>query len=130
MYDGALIDGVVRVDYLGRGKSEEGIDGDKDNADGVTMNGTSPLKMMIRGDEERGSNISFPKGGEGSIVRLMDERKIGMANLETPQESVVPSGEIYIRLGYKRGREGIGGEGVGIAWRIRHTMDRLLVCQQ
>ena len=54
-----------------------------------------------------------------------------MANLETSQKSVVPSSEIYIRLGYKGGREGVGGKGVWISWRgIRHTMDRLLVCQQ
>ena len=54
-----------------------------------------------------------------------------MTNLETSQKSVVPSGEIYIRLGYKGGREGVGGERVRISWRrIRHTMDRLLVCQQ
>ena len=37
-----------------------------------------------------------------------------MTDLETPQESVVPSGEVYIRLGYKGGGKGIGGEGVWI----------------
>ena len=72
MYDGALINGVVRVDYLGRGESEEGIDGDKDNADGVTMNGTSPLKVMISTYEEGRSNVSFPERGEGTIVGLMN----------------------------------------------------------
>ena len=61
MYDGALIDGVVRIDYLGRGKPEEGVDGNEDDADGITMNGTPPLKVMIRSDEEGGSDITFPK---------------------------------------------------------------------
>ena len=41
--------------------------------------------------------------------------EIGVADLETPQESVIPSSEIYIRLGYKGRREGIGGERVGVA---------------
>ena len=38
-----------------------------------------------------------------------------MANLETPQESVVPSGEVDVRVGNKGGREGVGGEGVRVA---------------
>ena len=38
-----------------------------------------------------------------------------MANLETSQESVVPSGEIDVRVGNKGRREGVGGEGVWIA---------------
>ena len=54
-----------------------------------------------------------------------------MADLETPQESVIPSSEIYIRVGYKGSRKGIGGKGVWIGLReTRHTMDRRLVCQQ
>ena len=54
-----------------------------------------------------------------------------MADLETSQKSIVPSCKIYIRVGYKGGREGGGGERVGVTWRgIRHTIDRLLVCQQ
>ena len=38
-----------------------------------------------------------------------------MTNLETSQKSIIPSGEIYIRIGYKGGRKGVGGERVGIA---------------
>ena len=72
MYDGALIDGVVRVDYLGGGESEEGIDGNENNANGITMNGTSPLKVMIGAEKKGGSNISFPEGGEGTIIGLMN----------------------------------------------------------
>ena len=54
-----------------------------------------------------------------------------MADLETSQKSVIPSGEIYIRVGYEGSREGLGGKGVGIGLRgIRHTRDRRLVCQQ
>ena len=54
-----------------------------------------------------------------------------MTDLETSQKSVIPSGKIYIRSRYKGGREGVGGERVWIACGgIRHTMDRLLVCQQ
>ena len=44
----------------------------------------------------------------------MDKGEVGMTDLETPQESVIPSSEIYIRLGYKRGGEGIGGKGIRI----------------
>ena len=72
MNDRALIDRMVRIDDLRRGESEEWVDGDEDDADGIAMNGTSPLKMMIGADEERWSNISFPKGGEGAIIGLMD----------------------------------------------------------
>ena len=72
MYDGALIDGVVRVYYLRGGEAEEGIDGNEDNANGITVNGTPPLKVMIRCNEEGGSDVSFPKGREGTIVGLMD----------------------------------------------------------
>ena len=115
MDDGALINGVIRIYHLGGREAKERIDGDEDDANGIRMNGASPLKMMIRSDEEWGSDISFPEGREGTIVRLVDEGKVGMANLETSQESVIPSGEIYIRLGYKGGREGLGSKGVGVA---------------
>ena len=37
-----------------------------------------------------------------------------MANLETSQKSVIPSGEIYICSGYKIGGKGVGGEGIWI----------------
>ena len=50
MYDGALINGVVRVDHLGGGEAKEGIDGNEDNANGIFVNGTPPLKVMIGGD--------------------------------------------------------------------------------
>ena len=130
MYDGALIDGVIRIYNLGGGEAKEGIDGNENNADGISMDGTSPLKVMVRSNEEGRSDVSFPEGGEGAIIGLVNKGEVGMANLETSQKSIVPSGEIYIRLGYKGRREGIGGEGIGIAWGIRHTMDRLLVCQQ
>ena len=54
-----------------------------------------------------------------------------MGDLETSQKSIIPSGKIYIRIGYKGSGEGVGGKGVVISLRgIRHTMDRLLVCQQ
>ena len=72
MNDGALIDGVVRIYHLRGGEAEERIDGDEDNANRITMNGTPPLKVMICSDEEGGSDISFPKGGERAIVGLMD----------------------------------------------------------
>ena len=72
MYDGALIDGVVRVYHLRGGEAEEGVDGDEDNANRITMNGTSPLKVMICSDEKGGSDISFPKGRERAIVGLMN----------------------------------------------------------
>ena len=38
-----------------------------------------------------------------------------MADLETSQESIIPSGKIYIRVGYKGGREGGGGKRIGVA---------------
>ena len=72
MYDGALIDGVIRIDHLRGGEAEEGIDGNKDNANRITMNGTSPLKVMVCSDKEGWSNVSFPEGGEGAIVGLVN----------------------------------------------------------
>ena len=72
MNDGTLIDRVVRVDDLRRVKPEEGIDGDKNNANGIGVNGASPLKVMIGADEKGRSNVTFPKGGEGAIIGLMD----------------------------------------------------------
>ena len=47
MDDGALIDGVVRVDYLGGGEPKQGVDRDEYDANGIGMNGTPPLKMMV-----------------------------------------------------------------------------------
>ena len=61
MDDGTLIDRVVRIDDLWGGEPEEGVDGDEDDANRITMNGTPPLKVMICTDKERRSNISFPK---------------------------------------------------------------------
>ena len=131
MNDGALIDGVVRIDYLRPRKSEEGINGDEDDTDRIVMNGASPLKVVVGGDGKGSLNESFPEGREGSIIGLVDEGEIGVANLETSQKSVIPSGKIYIRVGYKGSGESEGGKGVGIGLRgIRHTRDRLLVCQQ
>ena len=72
MDDGALIDGVIRIDDLWARESEEEINGNEDYADGVTVNGTSPLKVMICSEREGGMNKSFPKGREGAIVRLMN----------------------------------------------------------
>ena len=72
MNDGALIDGVIRVYYLRGGEAEEGVNGNENHANGITMNGTSPLEVMIRCYEEGGSDISFPKGGEGAVVGLVD----------------------------------------------------------
>ena len=61
----------------------------------------------------------------------MDKGEVGVRDLETSQKSIVPSGKVYIRVGYKGGREGVGGEGIGVTLRrVRHTMDRRLVCQQ
>ena len=131
MNDGALIDRMVRVYDLRGGESKEWINGNEDDADGITMDGTPPLKVMVRADKEGSSDISFPKGREGSVIGLMNKGEVGMANLEASQKSIVPSGEIYIRSGYKIGGKGIGGEGVRVGCRsIRHTLDRLLVCQQ
>ena len=72
MYDGALIDRVIRIYHLRGGEAEEGIDGNENNANGITMNGTPPLEVMIRSDEEGGPGISFPKGGKRTVVGLMD----------------------------------------------------------
>ena len=115
MYDGALIDGVVRIDYLRGSEPKERVDGNEYDADWITMNGTPPLKVMIRSDEEGGSNISFPKRRKGAIIGLMNQGEIGMTSLETSEKSVVPSGKVYIRIGYERGGEGIGREGIWVA---------------
>ena len=47
MYDGALVDGVIRIYHLGGGETEEGVDGDKNHTDGVVMNRASPLKVVV-----------------------------------------------------------------------------------
>ena len=73
VYDGALIDRVVRVDYLGTRETKEGIDGDEDDAEGIAMNGTSPLKVMVCSDGERRTDESFPEGGEGVVIGLVNE---------------------------------------------------------
>ena len=70
--DGALIDGVVRIDDLWGGEAEEGIDGDKNDTNGIAVNGASPLKVVISADEKGRSDIPFPKGREGSIIGLMN----------------------------------------------------------
>ena len=72
MNDGALIDRMIRVNDLWGGEPKKGVDGDKDDANGITMNGTSPLKVMICANEERRSNISLPKRGERLVIGLMD----------------------------------------------------------
>ena len=72
MNDGALIDRMVRIDYLRGGEAEERIDGDENDANRVTMNGTSPLKVMICTKGEGRSDESFPERGEGAVIGLMD----------------------------------------------------------
>ena len=72
MNDGALIDGVVRIDDLWSRKPEEGVDRYKNDTNRITMNGASPLKVVIGADEKGRSDVSFPKRGEGSVVGLMD----------------------------------------------------------
>ena len=61
MNDGALINGVIRIDDLWSGESEEGIDGDEDNTDGIVMNGASPLKVVVCCERERRSSETFPE---------------------------------------------------------------------
>ena len=69
------------------------------------MNRTSPLKVVVGGYQEWGSDVSFPERRERLIIRLMYEREIAVGCLQTPQESIVPDSKIYIRIGYKRGGE-------------------------
>ena len=70
--DGALINGVVRIYDLWSKETEERIDGDKDDTDGVMMNGTSPLEVVICCDGKGLSNKSFPEGRERTIVGLVN----------------------------------------------------------
>ena len=72
MDDGALIDGVVRIDDLRSRKAKKGVDGNEDDADGIIMNGTSPLKVMVCSEREGRTNEPFPKRREGLVVGLMD----------------------------------------------------------
>ena len=72
MNDGALINGVVKIDHLRSREAEEGIDGNEDDANGIIVNGTSPLEIVISCNRERRSDKSFPKGGEGTVVGLMN----------------------------------------------------------
>ena len=48
--DGALIDRVIRINYLRGGKPKERVDGDEDNKNGVGMNGTPPLEVVVGSD--------------------------------------------------------------------------------
>ena len=72
MHDGALIDGVVRIYDLWGRESEEGIDGNKDDANGITVNGTPPLKVVICAYEKGASNIPLPEGREGTVIGLVN----------------------------------------------------------
>ena len=72
MNDGALINGVIRVYDLRSGEAEKGINGDEDDADGVIMNGASPLKIMVCGNGKGGSNISFPERRKWAIIGLVN----------------------------------------------------------
>ena len=40
MNDGALVNGMIRVNYLRTRKPEEGVDGNKNDTNGVVVNGT------------------------------------------------------------------------------------------
>ena len=51
----------------------EGIDGEEDDASGKEVTGTSPLKVMFSAVKEGRTNETFPKCGEGAVVRLMDK---------------------------------------------------------
>ena len=59
MDDWALVNGVVRVDYLRCREVKKGIDGDEDNADGIFVNRASPLKVVVSSQQEWGSDVSF-----------------------------------------------------------------------
>ena len=72
MNNGALVDGVVRIDYLGSRETKKGVDGNEDDADRIIVNGASPLKMMICTEGKGWSDVSFPKGREGSVIGLVD----------------------------------------------------------
>ena len=72
MDDGALIHGMVRVNYLRAGESEEGVGGNEYDANGIVVNGTPPLVVMVCGDGEGRLNESFPEGRERSIIRLVN----------------------------------------------------------
>ena len=73
MYDGALIDGVIRIYDLRGGESKEGINRNENDADRITVNGTPPLKVVICANKEGRSDISFPEGRKRSIVGLMNK---------------------------------------------------------
>ena len=45
----------------------------------------------------------------------MDEREIGVTNMETSEKPIIPSGEIYIRIGYKGRGKRRGGKGIWVA---------------
>ena len=72
VYNGALINGMIRVDDLWSRKVKEGVNGNEDHTDRIVMNGTSPLEIVVSCYRKQGSDVSFPEGGEGTVIGLVD----------------------------------------------------------
>jgi len=70
---GAAIEEVVSDDDSRAEEVEEGIDAEVNYCDGKVMVGVAPLEVMIATGEERRMGESLIKGGERSIIGVMDK---------------------------------------------------------
>ena len=50
MDDGALINGMIRINHLGGGEPEQRVNGDEYHTNGVGVNRTPPLKVVVGSD--------------------------------------------------------------------------------
>ena len=69
---------------------------EENDASRIEVMMTPPLKIMSGSVEERGSYNTFPKGGEGTVVRLVDKLSVRKVMLKTSQKSITPLVQMLI----------------------------------
>ena len=69
MYERAMVSEVNTDVDLGRSKVKEGVNGEVNDADGVTVIRKSPLKEMIGSNQEGGEDMPGVYRRERAVVR-------------------------------------------------------------